>query len=161
MSVHQPHTFLGPAFYNSMGFAIPASLGVQLANPKLRPIVLVGDGSFQMASCTELSTILQNKLNPIIFVLNNRGYTTERLIMDGPFNNIRDWNYEKITDLLNGGIGMKVTTEEELDVAVTSALTSDKMYVINVIVGQYDISPALKRLMSSLTKGYKDEQRSS
>src|SRR5439155_8370379 len=46
--IRQRTEFLGPAYYASMGFAVPASIGVQLANPKLRPLVLVGDGAFQM-----------------------------------------------------------------------------------------------------------------
>ncbi|MDQ6668252.1 MAG: thiamine pyrophosphate-binding protein, partial [Thermoproteota archaeon] len=40
--------FLAPAFYTSMGFAVPAAIGAQLADPKLRPLVIVGDGAFQM-----------------------------------------------------------------------------------------------------------------
>ena len=58
--------FISPAFYCSMGSAIPGALGVQIAKPKVRPIVLVGDGAFQM-SMTELSTICENKLNTIVF----------------------------------------------------------------------------------------------
>jgi len=122
-SVHTHDTFLGPAFYLSMGFAIPAALGVKLAKPKMRPIVIVGDGAFQM-SLSEISTLLQWKLNPIIFVLNNQGYTTERLILDGKFNNIRDWNYHQVTQLMGGGEGFKVKTEAELEAAVQTALRS-------------------------------------
>lgn len=107
-----------------------------------------------MASCTELSTIAQRKLNPIVFVLNNRGFTTERFLLDGTFNDIRDWNYEKMTDVIGGGVGIKVTTEEELEVAVTSALGSDKLHLINVIVDPRDISPALKRLTAVLVKSF-------
>src|SRR4029434_3010148 len=47
--------FLGPAYYASMGFAVPAAIGAQLANPALRPLVLVGDGAFQMTGI-ELGT---------------------------------------------------------------------------------------------------------
>ena len=48
--------FISPAYYTSMGFAVPASIGAQLANPKLRPLVLVGDGAFQMTGM-ELATV--------------------------------------------------------------------------------------------------------
>jgi indolepyruvate decarboxylase len=47
--------FLSPAYYCSMGFAVPAAIGAQLAKPKQRPIVLVGDGAFQMTGM-EIST---------------------------------------------------------------------------------------------------------
>jgi TPP-dependent 2-oxoacid decarboxylase len=65
-----------------MGFAVPAAIGAQLANPRLRPIVIVGDGAFQMTGM-EISTISRFSLNPIIIVLNNRGYGTERPMLDG------------------------------------------------------------------------------
>ena len=47
--------FSGPAYYASMGFAVPAGIGAQFANPKLRPLMLVGDGAFQMTGM-ELAT---------------------------------------------------------------------------------------------------------
>ncbi|HEX4351110.1 MAG TPA: thiamine pyrophosphate-binding protein, partial [Verrucomicrobiae bacterium] len=75
--IHRGTEFLGPAYYASMGFAVPASIGVQMANPHARPLVLVGDGAFQMTGM-EISTALRYGLNPIVVVLNNRGYGTER-----------------------------------------------------------------------------------
>jgi indolepyruvate decarboxylase len=132
-----------------MGFAIPAALGVGLAKPNVRPIVLVGDGAFQM-SCQELGVIVKQGLNPIVFVLNNGGYGTERLIMDGPFNDIPAWEYHKITDVM-GGTGVKVTTEDELEAAVQAALQSKKLTVINVVVDPKDMSWSLKRA----TEGFK------
>lgn len=150
-TVHKNDMFLGQAVYLSMGFAIPAALGVKLAKPKVRPIVIVGDGSFQM-SMSEISTMLRWKQNPIIFVLNNRGYTTERMILEGKFNDILDWNYHLLPQLMGGGKGAKVKTEEELDIAVQEALKSDTVFVINCVVDQKDISPALNRISEMLSK---------
>src|SRR6185436_9793790 len=82
--------FIAPAYYMSMGFAVPASIGVALANPKYRPYVLVGDGAFQMTG-TELSTAVRLGLKPIILVLNNDGYGTMRRIQEGAFNTITPW----------------------------------------------------------------------
>lgn len=146
--------FISPAFYCSMGPAIPGALGVAMARPDLRPIVLVGDGAFQM-SATELSTILTHKLNPIVFVLNNHGYTTERFLMEGSFNNIRNWEYHKITELLQGGFGSKVETEDQLEESIGSALKSNTLSVINVLVDSTDISPGLRRLVENLSKKVK------
>ena len=56
--IHRKTEFLSPAYYASMGFAVPASIGTQLANPKLRPLVIVGDGAFQMTGM-EISTALR------------------------------------------------------------------------------------------------------
>lgn len=82
-----------------LGFAVPASVGAQLANPKLRPIVIVGDGPFQMTG-KELSNPVRFKLNPIVIVLNNGCYGTECRLVDGLFNNIQPWKYSEITKIV-------------------------------------------------------------
>lgn len=135
--------FICPAQYTSMGFAIPATLGVGMAKPNLRSIALVGDGAFQM-SCPELGTVVKQGLNPIVFVLNNGGYVTERISVDGPFNDIPAWDYHKFVDVV-GGTGYKVTTEDELEAAVSAALTNKKLTVVNVVVDPKDTSESLKR----------------
>lgn len=145
LDLHHTDYFLSPAFYASMGTAIPYALGVQVSFPNIRPIVFVGDGSFQM-SCNELSTIVDLGLNPIIFILNNKGYTTERTILDGPFNDIRHWNYEKITELINGGKTGTIQTEDDLDNVISKALDSKELFVINVVLDKNDKSQGLKRV---------------
>ncbi len=65
--------FLAPGYYVSMGFGMPAAIGAQLAMPERRPIVLVGDGAFQMTGM-DLSTAVKHKLNPIVIVFNNASY---------------------------------------------------------------------------------------
>lgn len=145
--------FLGPAYYASMGFAVPASVGVQLAKPKTRPLVLVGDGAFQMTG-QELSTVLRHKLNPIVVVLNNLGYGTERQIHDGPYNNILPWNYHQFPALLGGGCSFVVNTERELHEALTKAQQHTESYcLLDVHLQPYDRSPALQRLTERLAKG--------
>lgn len=152
LTIYRHTEFLSPAYYASMGFAIPASLGVQTGNPQLRPLVLVGDGAFQM-TCLELSSSLRYGFNPIIVVLNNKGYTTERFIQDGPFNDIPNWNYHRLPDLLGGGWGFEVHTEGELDQALRAALAhQDAFSVLNVHLEKTDISPALVRLTQRLAE---------
>src|SRR5207248_7465700 len=104
--------FIAPAYYLSMGFAVPASIGVSIANPSLRPIVLVGDGAFQMTG-TELSTAVRLGLKPIVLILNNEGYGTMRKIRDGSFNVISQWNYGKICELVGGGEAVVASTKGE------------------------------------------------
>lgn len=149
LTITHANSFIGPAYYTSMGMAIPGSLGVCLAKPEMRPIVIVGDGAFQM-SLSEISTLVRRRLNPIIFVLNNRGYTTERFLLDGKFNDIADWEYHKVVDLFGGGSGYRVSTESDLESAVTSAIGNAEVSVINVIVGPRDITPALGRAIAGL-----------
>src|SRR5918994_4567296 len=101
--IHGNTKFLSPAYYASLGFAVPASIGAQLADRTLRPLVVVGEGAFQMTGM-ELSTAIRQGLNPIVIVMNNHGYTTERFLLDGPFNDIQDWAYHKVPDVLGAGL---------------------------------------------------------
>lgn len=150
--IHHRTEFLGPAYYASMGFAVPASIGAQLANPKLRPLVLVGDGAFQMTGM-ELATAARYKLNPIVIVLNNRGFGTERHIRDGPFNDVWPWNYSRVPELLGAGMGFEVETAEQLDLALRAAEKHKKSFcLLDVRLEPMDRSPALDRLAERLAK---------
>ncbi len=152
LTIYRKTEFISPAYYTSMGFAIPASIGVSVAAPDRRPIVLVGDGAFQM-TCMELSTAVRHGFNPIVIVLNNKGYTTERFLQDGPFNDILNWNYHRLPDLLGGGWGFEVRTEGELDQSLNAAMANKKAFsLLNVHLEPDDISPALKRLAEGLSK---------
>jgi indolepyruvate decarboxylase len=153
LTVHHRNHFLAPAFYTSMGNSIPGALGVQLALPDVRPIVIVGDGAFQMTGM-ELSTIVKRGLNPIVFVLNNGGYLTERCLgYDGDYNNLNSWEYHKVPEIINGGIGFLVNTEDALEVAITEALRNKTSpSIINVFLGRDDTTPALRRMADSLSK---------
>jgi indolepyruvate decarboxylase len=143
LTVHYKNHFLSPAF--------PGALGVQKAMPKVRPIVIVGDGAAQM-SITELSTIVRHKLNPIVFILNNDGYTTERFLLDGDFNDLQPWDYHEVCKLIGGGEGVVVNTETELADAVKVALDSKVAYVINVKIERTDVSSSLRRMTEVLAK---------
>lgn len=150
LSIYRHTEFLSPAYYTSMGFSVPAALGVQVANKNLRPLVLVGDGAFQM-TCLELSTTLKHGFNPIVIVLNNKGYTTERFIQEGPFNDIPNWEYHRMPDLLGGGWGFEVHTEGDLEKAINASLANEDAFsLLNVHLEPDDISPALQRLASRL-----------
>ncbi|MFP6598234.1 MAG: thiamine pyrophosphate-binding protein, partial [Candidatus Hydrogenedentota bacterium] len=144
--------FLSPAYYTSMGFAIPAALGAQMNQRKLRPVVFVGDGAFQMTGM-ELSTIAKEGLNPIVFVLNNKGYSTERFINDGAYNDIHDWNFHAVPALLGTGWGCEARTEGELEEALTQAIKNRGAFsIINVHLDPYDRSSAMERLGKRLSE---------
>jgi indolepyruvate decarboxylase len=152
LRVHRRFEFLSPAYYTSMGFAVPAAVGAGFADSTLRPIVLVGDGAFQMTG-TELATAVRHRQAPILLVLNNRGYSTEREIMEGPFNDIHDWHYERICGLIGGGQGLRVSTQGEFVQALGKALgDATQPYVINILLDPADRSPAMIRLARRLAK---------
>jgi indolepyruvate decarboxylase len=155
LTIRKRTEFLSPAYYTSMGFGVPASIGAQIANPKLRPLVLVGDGAFQMTGL-ELSTTGRLGLNPIIIVLDNHGYGTERVIADGPFNDIADWAFCNVPQLVGAGRGYFVRTVGDLHKALDAVLTStDGFSIVEVDLDAHDISPALERLGERLSKQVK------
>jgi len=146
LTIRRRTEFLSPAYYTSMGFGVPASIGAELANPSLRPLVLVGDGAFHMTGL-ELCTAARLGLNPIVVVLNNRGYGTERQIHDGPFNDISEWAFSKVPTLLGAGWGFVAHTVGDLHKAIEASLANtDSFSIIEVDLDKYDISPALGRL---------------
>ncbi|MDD2676134.1 MAG: thiamine pyrophosphate-binding protein [Methylacidiphilaceae bacterium] len=148
--IREPTEFLSPAYYASLGFAIPASLGAALANSRLRPLVLVGDGAFQMTGM-ELYTAARFGLSPIVVLLNNRGYSTERQILDGPFNDLLEWNYCRLPELLGSGRACQVRTNQELEETLQAALAQkDSFWLIEVRLNPHDRSPALERLAKRL-----------
>ena len=151
--------FFSPAYYASMGFAVPAALGVQLARPALRPLVLVGDGDFQMTGM-ELSTAARLGLNPIVVVLNNHGFSTERAIKDGAFNDITNWSFAKVPDVLGHGRGFAVNTVGELKSALAAARANEGEFsILDVNLDPYDQSPALQRLGAALGKRVKGKAK--
>lgn len=141
--------FLADAYYLSMGFAVPAAIGAIVARPESRVFTIVGDGAFQMTGI-ELSTAVKFGLKPIVFILNNDGYGTQRFILDGPFNEILRWNYTKLIDVFGSGVGRKVSTNGEMEDAIRAAIADDKMYLIEVIVPRNECSSSLRRVGEEL-----------
>ncbi|OBA22078.1 pyruvate decarboxylase [Metschnikowia bicuspidata var. bicuspidata NRRL YB-4993] len=111
--------FFSQNFYGSIGYALPATFGVSRAERDLgtnRRVVLVqGDGSAQM-TIQELSTFLRYETQaPEIFLLNNEGYTVERVIK-GPtrsYNDIQDtWDWTELFKIFGDKKGEKHVAEK-------------------------------------------------
>ena len=144
--------YLGPAYYTSMGYAVPAGIGVSIKQPQMKPVIIVGDGAFQMTG-QELSCYVKYNLKPTIFVLNNEGYTTQRFLQEGEFNNIQDWKYHLFPLIYGGGLGIEVTTEGELEDALDQAERNDDSFtLINVHMDKLDKSPTLFRFTQVLAE---------
>jgi TPP-dependent 2-oxoacid decarboxylase len=112
--------------YGSIGWSTGATLGVALASKaEARVIALIGDGSFQMTA-QELSTMIRYQVNPIIFLMNNGGYTIEVELHDGPYNTIKNWDYAGLMNVFNAGdgkgLGIKVKTAGDLSAAISQAI---------------------------------------
>lgn len=150
LRVHERTEFLASAFYTTMGFAMPAALGAAVARPDRRPLILVGDGAFQMSG-TELSSLARLKSNAIVIVFNNAGYSTERFILDGPFNDISPWRFDRLGEVFGPLTGFLARTEDEFESALQTALRiTDHPTLIDVQLPPDEPSPAMKRLAQNL-----------
>jgi indolepyruvate decarboxylase len=143
-------TFLGQMFYGSIGYTVGATVGACLAAPGRRVVLFVGDGAFQVTG-QELSTI-RNRLKPIIFLLNNDGYTIERVICDGAYNDIQPWKYHRLVDVFGSGMAFEVRTEGELEEALRQAEAADSLVFIEVHTDRLDCFESLKRAGASLAR---------
>ncbi|HZZ26959.1 MAG TPA: thiamine pyrophosphate-dependent enzyme [Pirellulales bacterium] len=151
--VRERTEFISPAYYTSMGFAVPAALGVHVARADRRAVVIVGDGAFQMTGM-ELSTLVRYRFPTIIVLLDNGGYGTERFLHPQcNFNDVHPWRYHKLPEALGGGTGYEVRTEGELDEALKRAWADTSgPSLIQVHIDTGDISTALRRLSERLSK---------
>lgn len=141
----------GSAYYATMGYAVPAALGAGLADPDRRPIVVVGDGAFSMTGL-EIAGCAFHGVNPVVIVLDNAGYGTQRPIMDGPFNDIPALHSEHLPAVLGLGRAWRVRTELEFDEALRAALAGNELSVIHVCLVAGDRSPGLARLGAALAR---------
>ena len=141
--------FLGPGYYNSMGFGVPGGLAVGLARPDRRAVVLVGDGGFQMTGL-ELSTAARYGQRPIVVLFDNGGYAMMQTIAgESPYFDVARWDYPALARAL-GGHGVRVTTREELRDALRAAEASETFALIAAVLEPTDVSPAWQRITDGI-----------
>jgi indolepyruvate decarboxylase len=101
----------------------------------------------------ELSNIVRHGFAPVVIVLDNQGYGTERFLHPGDwqFNEIRPWKYSKLTEVLGGGRGYEVRTEGEFDEVLREAWADrTNVSLIHVFLSVHDASQPLLRLAERL-----------
>lgn len=154
LTIHERGEFLSPAYYTSMGFSVPAALGAATARPDHRVVVLVGDGAFQMTG-QELSTLIRCGHCPIVILLDNHGYGTERYLHAGDwkYNEIHHWEYGKLLDVYGCGKSHYAETELEFEAALQDAWdTLDQPHLIHAKLVEGDGSDTLKNLADRMSK---------
>jgi indolepyruvate decarboxylase len=144
-------TFIGQTFYGSIGYTVGATLGAAMAAPDRPTVLFVGDGSFQVTG-QDISTMIRHGLKPVIFLINNDGYTIERVISDHPYNDIQPWRYHKLMEVFGGGLGLDVRTEGELEDALGKAATTDSLVFIEIHTGRLDCPESLRGAGRSMAK---------
>lgn len=142
--------------WGSIGWATPASFGGQMASKDRRTIVLTGEGSHQLTA-TEVSSMMRNKLKPIVIVFNNSGYTIERILSRDPFdffNDIAKWDYSKLPQVFDGDAWVaQAKTKKEFDEVLKQAEIEQKsrLCYIELFTGQMDL-PFLTQKIAECVK---------
>lgn len=134
--------------WGSIGYTLPALLGTLMAAPERRHLLFIGDGSFQLTA-QEVSTLLRCEQKPIIFLINNDGYTIERYILgeNSSYNDISPWDYAKLPAVLNTQaqpFSVAVETTQQLEMALEHASRQDRLAFIEVKVPMMDTPPVMK-----------------
>jgi indolepyruvate decarboxylase len=144
-------TFIGQAFYGSIGYTVGATLGACLAAPQRRALLCVGDGAFQVTG-QELSTLIREHADAVVILLNNDGYTIERAICDHPYNDLQPWAYHQLPAVFGGGLGLDVRTEGELEAALARAATTAGLVLIEAHTARMDCPESLRSAGRSMAK---------
>jgi indolepyruvate decarboxylase len=145
-------TFVGSVNWGSIGYSVAALLGTLTAAPNRRHLLFVGDGSFQVTA-QELSTILRHDHKPVIFLINNGGYTIERgyLGKTEPYNDIANWAYADLPKVFRPDTSARsfvVKTSKDLQDALSAP--NDTMIFVESIMDAHDAPAAV---ISSSNKG--------
>ncbi|MDR3289742.1 MAG: biosynthetic-type acetolactate synthase large subunit [Rickettsiales bacterium] len=138
--------FISSGGLGTMGFGLPAALGVQVAYPKSQVICISGDGSFMM-NIQELATAVYYDLPVKVVIVNN-----------GVLGNVKQWQelmyegrfsetiFEKQTDFTAvakafGCESLEISEPSKLDDAIKTMLNSKKAFVLNVKTADEYITP--------------------
>ena len=148
--------------WGSIGWATPAALGACIAKPKSRVILLTGEGSHQLTAM-EVGNMLRRGVKPIVILLNNKGYTIERVLSDNPddkFNDIMQMNYSKFARVFEGDIwSTRVNTAEDFDKALKVTQIMNKMCYIEICTEKTDLPELTSKLISGFKQDKKSEQK--
>jgi indolepyruvate decarboxylase len=146
-----PTALIAPGYYASMGYGVPAGLGLQAATGQ-RPLILVGDGAFQMTGW-ELGNCLRYGWDPVVVVFNNASWEMLRAFEpDAAFNALGVWDFASMAAGM-GGDGHLVRTCGELERALAKAwATRGRFQLIDVRIAQGERSPTLSRFVEAVKR---------
>jgi indolepyruvate decarboxylase len=139
--------YLAQGFYASMGFGVPGALGAQLGTGA-RPLVLCGDGAFQMTG-PEIAQAPRYGLTPIVIVVNNGGWQIFRPVVPRrDLLEIPNWSYAELARLW-GGQGFRVTRADELRQALTEAARTRSFVIVEACIAPDDQSPVSRKYIKA------------
>lgn len=157
MKLKEGSNYITQTMWGSIGWATPAAFGAGMADKTKRPVLFTGEGSHQL-TIQEIANFFKYNLKPVIFVLNNGGYTIERVLSNDPddiFNNITKWDYKKALELFSGGYDFEyfsAKTSLELKNALLRAEKTDKLTYIELFTGKMDLPEILRKVAGKVKR---------
>ncbi|MDO7874655.1 thiamine pyrophosphate-binding protein [Hymenobacter sp. ASUV-10] len=148
------NSFVAQAAWGSLGHETGCALGVALGSGK-RPFVVAGDGGFMMI-CQEISSLVRQRSNAVVFVMSNKGYAIEQAFVDinafkpgqefAAFDMLPTWDYLALAKAF-GARGYRAGTVQELQkvLADVNGLT-DVPALVEIVIPPHDLAPQLARL---------------
>jgi indolepyruvate decarboxylase len=138
-------TVVASVIWGSIGYSVGALLGTLTAAPDRRHLLFIGDGSFQ-ETAQELSTMLRHDCKPVIFLINNGGYTIERGYMGktADYNDIATWRYADLPKVFRSDTTARsfvVKTVGDLETALSAP--NDSLVFIESVMDPYDAPAAV------------------
>jgi acetolactate synthase-1/2/3 large subunit len=138
----KPRQWINSGGLGTMGFGLPAAMGVQFAHPDAISVVVTGDGSIQM-NIQELATCLQYNLPVKIISLNNQALGMVRQWQDMNYKGRHSHSYmDSLPDFVKlveayGHVGIKVDSLDQLDDAMAKCFSmKDKLVFMDIAVDQ-------------------------
>lgn len=146
-----PAPLVGPGYYATMGFGVPAGLGLQAATGQ-RPLILVGDGAFQMTGW-ELGNCRRYGWDPVVILFNNASWEMLRVFQpESAFNDLGAWGFAEMAAGL-GGEGVRVTTRAGLQAALAKAwATRGRFQLIEATIPHGVLSDTLARFVAGIKR---------
>ena len=144
--------FLNQSLWGSIGWATPAALGMALAAPERKVILVTGDGSHQLTA-TEIGVMGRYGVKPIILVANNKLFGIEEFLegnIPRKYNDIALWNYADIPAAMGckGWFTRVVRTNAELEDALAEARKADTAAYVEIILGEPLLAPLPPELLA-------------
>ncbi|HMK67705.1 MAG TPA: acetolactate synthase 3 large subunit [Stellaceae bacterium] len=137
----EPKHWMTSGGLGTMGYGLPAAIGVQLAHPEATVIDVAGEASILM-NIQEMSTAMQYRLPVKVFILNNQYMGMVRqwqeLLHGGRYSESYTASLPDFVKLAEafGGVGLRATKPSDVDDVIKAMLASDKPTIVDVAVDQ-------------------------
>ena len=149
--------YLSQTLWGSIGWATPALFGAMMADNKKCHIMFTGEGAHQL-TIQEMANFFEYDLKPVIFVLNNNGYTVERVLSKDPndkFNNITNWNYPKLIEGFSNNKDYFIKTVSTLESFIKTIdeikkLKGKKLCYVEIMTDKKDYGSLCGRFISNM-----------